>query len=165
MCAFVHTLDYESLCQSVGIDETPLPPGKHPGASLDPVIGVVHSHPFAEMSERDKGTPDATGNGKTAATAPQPRATKQASGPSDSGLGASAPKSGDGLPKHLRCMMPPKEDTTYAQERSLESLVKEYEDIFIAPGGEVGYTDRIRHTIEVGEALPVKIPPRKTSFA
>jgi len=167
MCAFVHILDYESLCESVGIDEAPLPPGKHPGALSDPVVGVVHPHPSAEKTERDEGTPDATGNGKTAATEPQPRASKQASGPADPGLGASAPKSesGDGLPKHLRCMMPPKEDTTYAQERSLESLVKEYEDIFIAPGGEVGYTDRIRHTIEVGEALPVKIPPRKTSFA
>ena len=70
------------------------------------------------------------------------------------------------LPSYLRDMLPPvTEKTTPSERASLVSLVKEYEDCFIAPGGEVGWTDRTTHTIEVGNALPTKIPPRKTSFA
>ena len=56
-------------------------------------------------------------------------------------------------------MMPTKEATEAGQMHSLESLVKEFEEIFIEPGGEVGYTDRTTHTINVGDALLIKIPP------
>ena len=58
--------------------------------------------------------------------------------------------------------MPPKEDTNAGQLHLLESLVKEFKDIFIKPGSEVGYTDRKTHTINVENALPIKISPLKT---
>ena len=71
-----------------------------------------------------------------------------------------------GLPDYLRDMLPPVTGGgTPTDHANLRALVKEYEDIFIKPGGEVGWTDRTTHVIDVGDAKPVKIPPRKTSFA
>ena len=70
------------------------------------------------------------------------------------------------LPCYLSDMLPPATvEATPAERAGLAALVGEYEDIFIKPGGEVGWTDRTSHVIDVGDAKPVKIPPRKTSFA
>ena len=67
---------------------------------------------------------------------------------------------------HLQCMMPPVTvDATAKQRKALSALCKAYEDVFISPDGEVGYTDRTTHVINVGDAVPKKLPPRRTSFA
>ena len=76
------------------------------------------------------------------------------------GRGAEVP-----LPDHLECMMPRKGDVTEKQSTELRALVREYEDIFATPGGEVGFTNLATHAIDVGGAKPVKQPPRKSSFA
>ena len=169
MCAFIHVSDFGSLCQCVGNGDDPLTPERHFGALSEPPFVVARTHLDAGKSEREKGTPVATGKVRSAQSAPVPMARERETRSADSGAGsakaAPSPKAGAGLPSHLRCMMPPQEDATPAQRNSLETLVNEYEDIFIGPGDEVGYTDRTSHVINVGDALPVKIPPRKTSFA
>ena len=73
--------------------------------------------------------------------------------------------SGVEFPSHLASMLPEKDCITPKQMDELKTLVLEYGDIFVAPGGEVGFTDRATHTINVGSAQPIKQAPRKTSFA
>ena len=166
MCAFIHVEDFEPLCQRVGNGDTPLTPERHFGALSEPLFGAAH-HRDAHGEERSKGASAATGKVRSviATAIPEPSAKQTRSANPGTGASSPAPEAKTGLPDHLRCMMPPQEDTSTAQRRSLESLINEYEDIFIGPGDEVGYTDRTSHVINVGDALPVKIPPRKTSFA
>ena len=163
-CAFVHINDVDALDQRVGEDGLSVLPEKRRGTLPRTSGGSEESSPI-RRSGREGCSSDAT----VAASHSEPSKPKKKScgtSPADAGLGEiPEPKSEGGIPDHLRGMMPPKEDTTPGQRSSLESLVKEYEDIFIKPGGEVGYTDRTTHVINVGNALPVKIPPRKTSFA
>ena len=68
------------------------------------------------------------------------------------------------LPEHLRCMTPPVGLLTTKQTEEVVDLVLEYQDIFIGPDGKVGFTNRVRHTIDVQGAQPVKVPNRRKSI-
>jgi hypothetical protein len=43
----------------------------------------------------------------------------------------------------------------------LMSLIRDYADIFATPGGPLGWTNLIQHTIDTGSARPVRLPPRR----
>ena len=82
--------------------------------------------------------------------------------------GANTAKYGQGtnvhrLPEHLKCVLPPGSLTDF-QFRSLVSLIKEYEDVFVGPDGRVGYNLLVRHKIDTSDATPYKCHPRKKSL-
>ena len=39
----------------------------------------------------------------------------------------------------------------------------EYQDVFMGPDGKLGRTDLVKHTIDTGQAKPVKIPPTRVT--
>ena len=43
-------------------------------------------------------------------------------------------------------------------------LVLEYQDAFIGPDGKVGFTNCVRHTIDIQGHHPVKVPGRRKSI-
>ena len=61
------------------------------------------------------------------------------------------------VPKHLQCVIDSlPEDLTMEQKHQVENLVITYQDTFTGPDGKVGQTDLVEHTIDVGNARPVK---------
>ena len=48
---------------------------------------------------------------------------------------------------------------------ALEALMKEYADLFALTSAEIGRTDLVHHTIDTGNNIPVKQPPRRIPFA
>ena len=48
-----------------------------------------------------------------------------------------------------------------SEYQRLTNLISSYSDIFASPNGELGRTDRIRHTIDTGDARPIKQAPRR----
>ena len=188
---FIHHMDVESLRENVEKDGHSGVPVDHGTSPCEPSQrrGDPERVPAPVPAEgtdtgsrscppNRKGTVEeeqTVGNGRVDATV-EPgseggvsvQVARPAPSPSrpDGPGGHSTVSAGSSLPSHLCPMMPPATvDLTPERKAELESLVKEYEDCFIAPGGEVGWTDRTTHVIDVGNALPKKIPPRKTSFA
>ena len=53
------------------------------------------------------------------------------------------------------------EKLTESELDVLTSLLSEYSDMFATPGGPLGRTDLIRHKIDTGDAMPVRLPPRR----
>jgi hypothetical protein len=45
--------------------------------------------------------------------------------------------------------------------RELEDLVTEYEDVFAMQSGDYGRTNRVYHRMNIGEARPIRQPPRR----
>jgi hypothetical protein len=69
------------------------------------------------------------------------------------------------LPEHLQLVydsMSP--DLTEMQKAEVKKLLLEYQDIFLAPGGELGRTTLVQHTIDTGDHPPIKQPPRRTAW-
>ena len=48
-----------------------------------------------------------------------------------------------------------------SEYQRLTNLISSYSNIFASPNGELGRTDRIRHTIDTGDARPIKQAPRR----
>ena len=57
------------------------------------------------------------------------------------------------------------QDLTAAQYLQLEELLLNYQDIFLGPEGELGQTTLTEHTIDRGNARPIKQPPRRVPLA
>jgi hypothetical protein len=53
-------------------------------------------------------------------------------------------------------MIPEDGVLTSDQERRLCEVILSYSDIFVGPDGKVGFSDKITHKIDTGDALPVK---------
>ena len=68
------------------------------------------------------------------------------------------------LPAHMRCMLPPAGVLTEEEFASAVDLILEFEDVFVGPDGEVGYTNRIQHEIDTEDHEPIKLNPRKKSY-
>jgi len=60
------------------------------------------------------------------------------------------------VPDYLRVMFPPEGTLSRKETSQLESLVLEYEDIFVGPDDVAGFTDLITHKINTGDAKPIK---------
>ena len=61
-------------------------------------------------------------------------------------------------------MLPPIGLLTTEQLESVVDLVLEYQDVFIGPDGKVGFTNHVRHTINVQGHFPVNVPGRRKSL-
>ena len=68
------------------------------------------------------------------------------------------------LSPHLACMLP-KVGLTDEQRKKAEDLIREYVDIFVGESGQVGFTDKVRHIIDVEGQKPIKSAPYRRSFA
>ena len=64
---------------------------------------------------------------------------------------------------HLRQMLPDK-GLTPEQYRKAEGLLEECKSAFVGPDNAVGYTDLVKHTIDIGDTKPIHDPPRRISF-
>ena len=70
------------------------------------------------------------------------------------------------LPEHLKPLIENvSEDLSSDEKQQFVQLLIEYQDIFAAPGGQLGRSNIASHTIDVGDAKPIKIPPRKCPLA
>ncbi|MES9884702.1 MAG: RNase H-like domain-containing protein [Sedimenticola sp.] len=68
------------------------------------------------------------------------------------------------VPEHLKPLLDQASDSlTCEQKQSLQKLIVEYQDVFMSPDGELGRTDLVKHTIDTGNARPIKIPPRRVA--
>ena len=66
------------------------------------------------------------------------------------------------VPQHLQPLLDSASETlTNEQQESLSALLIEFQDIFMGPDGKLGRTDLVKHTIDIGNAKPIKIPPRR----
>ena len=68
------------------------------------------------------------------------------------------------LKEHLQCMMPQEGTLDQKQEHQVVDLITEYDDVFVSPDNEVGFTNQVQHKIDTGDALPSKARPRSKSF-
>ncbi|MEW8548369.1 MAG: reverse transcriptase family protein, partial [Candidatus Thiodiazotropha sp.] len=66
------------------------------------------------------------------------------------------------LPEHLQTLLNGASEKLKKEQReALRSLLVEFQDIFMGPDGKLGRTDLVKHTIDTGQAKPIKIPPRR----
>lgn len=52
-------------------------------------------------------------------------------------------------------------DLNHEQRNELERCIFEYQDIFTAPGGTLGHTGIVTHSIDTGDTKHIRIPPRR----
>lgn len=57
------------------------------------------------------------------------------------------------------------ETLNQTQQNQVKSLLLKYKDIFVDESGQVGQTNIVEHTIDIGNAKSVKIPPRRVPLA
>ena len=70
----------------------------------------------------------------------------------------------DELKSHLRCMLPDRRLLTPSEAKRIIQLVQEFEDIFVGPDGKLGWTDQVKHKIQLeGCSKPHKSRPRAKS--
>jgi len=70
------------------------------------------------------------------------------------------------LPEHMRPLIEGMDQRFSKPDmEEIITLLVEYEDIFIQPGGKLGRTDIVRHKIDTGEASPIKQRMRRTPHA
>lgn len=69
------------------------------------------------------------------------------------------------LPESLKAMLDDIEDITVDQREKVEELIREFQDVFTVPGGNLGRTDAIKHRIVTTKLEPVKVPPRRLGWA
>jgi hypothetical protein len=55
-------------------------------------------------------------------------------------------------------------DLSETQKQEFKELLIEYQDIFVGPDGKIGRTHLAEHTIDTGQAKPIKVPQRKYSL-
>lgn len=65
------------------------------------------------------------------------------------------------LPDHLKGMVQGVADLDPDQTRLLCGLIKEFENIFMTPDGQLGRTGLVQHQIETNGARPIRQPPRR----
>ena len=66
------------------------------------------------------------------------------------------------LPEHLKCLLENvSSKLTEDQKGAIKRVIVRFQDILLGPDGKLGRTDIGRHTIDTGEAKPIKIPPRR----
>ena len=65
-----------------------------------------------------------------------------------------------GCREHMRCVFPD-EGLTVRQVKEAVNLIMEYEDLFVGPDGKVGQTSLVKHTIDVGDDRPFRLPVRR----
>ena len=51
-------------------------------------------------------------------------------------------------------------ELTSDERQQVEHLLLEYQDIFLGPGGKLGHTDLVTHSIDTGSHPPIKQAPR-----
>ncbi|XP_061190394.1 uncharacterized protein LOC133198299 [Saccostrea echinata] len=68
------------------------------------------------------------------------------------------------LPEHLAILLDKSSNQLNGKEKKkIESLLLEFEDIFMKPDGKLGQTDLVEHSIDTGCESPIKVPPRRLS--
>ena len=65
------------------------------------------------------------------------------------------------VPNHLEDVTEASADLNRNQRSKLERLVCSYVNVFAVPDGQLGCTYRIRHTIDTGDARPIRQVPRR----
>lgn len=66
------------------------------------------------------------------------------------------------LPEHLQQLIHNTSSTLSKEQKSaLTKVVHDFSDIFVGPGGDLGQTALFEHTIDTGDARPIKLPPRR----
>ena len=75
-------------------------------------------------------------------------------------VAARRPRSVEHLPEHLKPLIE-QEQLTERQAGLLCDVVYRNQDLFAGPDGPLGHTDRVKHTIDTGDARPIKRPPRR----
>ena len=51
------------------------------------------------------------------------------------------------------------------QKQKLMQVLIGYQDVFVGPDGKLGRTDLVKHKIDTGSSDPIRVPPRRTSYA
>ena len=70
------------------------------------------------------------------------------------------------LPPHLDNMVQTASPyLTPEQYNQLSALITRMAGAFVGPDGKFGQTSRIKHTIDTGDAGPIKLPPRRMGDA
>ena len=65
------------------------------------------------------------------------------------------------LPDHLSTLLDGvHSDLSSDQRKQLASLLLEFKDCFVGPGEALGSTSIVEHTINTGDAKPIRLPPR-----
>ena len=68
----------------------------------------------------------------------------------------------EGIPEHLEDLWERSSVHLKKEEtESLKQLLVNYADVFSKSPGDLGRTDRVQHRIDVGNAIPVRQPPRR----
>ena len=73
------------------------------------------------------------------------------------------------IPIHLRCMLPDRETMTSAQAEIVEKMIIEFQDVFVGPDGQLGWTDKTAHEIKLDEGTtpfkcrlrPLSVPDKE----
>ena len=68
------------------------------------------------------------------------------------------------LGKHLGVMLP-KSGLTADERQSATDLILKYKEVFVGEDGQVGFTDKVAHKIDVIDSKPIRSRPYKTSGA
>jgi len=70
------------------------------------------------------------------------------------------------VPEHLVVLMNTlSEELTEEQRQQIAEILREYADIFAAPGEMLGHTDLVWHEIDTGTSRPIKQAPRRLPLA
>ncbi|CAG2243506.1 unnamed protein product [Mytilus edulis] len=70
------------------------------------------------------------------------------------------------LPEHLKCMLEKvSSKLSKEQKEKIKRLIFNFQDIFLGPEGKLGRTELVKHTIDTGDARPIRIPPRRVALA
>ena len=69
------------------------------------------------------------------------------------------------LPDHLKPLIDRVSDELSTEEKQqFADFLVEYQDVFVGPDGKFGQSDLVAHTIDTGDAKPIKDPYRKHPF-
>ena len=70
------------------------------------------------------------------------------------------------LPPHLQPILDSlPQEVTADQRAEVVRLLWEFQDVFMGPDGKLGRTSLVEHTIDTGDARPIKQPPRRVPIA
>ena len=153
------------------------PSGNAGQAVVETVEGISQSIPTSSAQSSGGGTRTSEGDGhctvgaKTASERLHERLIKHQRDRKKQNLYPSKSESKDetGWPEvreHLRCMLPSRKILTHGQAKMVIDLLKQFDDVFVAPEGAVGYTEQVRHRIEIDETKPpFKSKPRAKSHS
>jgi hypothetical protein len=70
------------------------------------------------------------------------------------------------FPEHLISLYKKStENLTELEKSEVSKLLTEFQDIFVGPDGKFGRTPLAKHSIDTGNSKPIKIPPRRITYA